>query len=482
MQSSQFISPVSDRFNCNICTNVLREPKLTVCCGQHYCSDCLKQWFGKQRKESCPHCRAEGSKFQHVPNRSLNSEINQLKINCSNRTQGCTWNGELGDLKTHMESRSGCRYETVDCTNKCGTKNCRKDLDTHLRSSCPLRLETCQYCKKQDTHRAMQSHKDACPKAPVSCPNGCSLSMFRAFTRENLQAHLSTCSKARKPCPFEEVGCTVRDKPDELKKHLTANQAQHLTMLMESSKKVLVQLKETKEELQETKQELAKTNSKLEMETELLSSLKRGLAFEVNAIKQSDTENERIGAFRSIQSMLEEEELENLDSLIFRVIDFVKHFRDVTIWYSAPFIIEGFKVCVGVHPKGVGVGLGTHASFSLILLDIVSSSPNNEDFTGSLDDIRVLVPLSNNRVHRSFLKEVKGALPFDLSPLKVGEKRRILGTIKDWIPHIIVKAELEGQSFMIKIERGGDFHRALFASAMRASALSMAAREDCRTS
>ncbi len=481
MQSVQFIDTIPDRFNCNICTSVLTEPELSVCCGQHYCSSCLKQWFVKQRKESCPHCRAEGSKFQHVLNRSVSSEINQLKVQCSNSGQGCTWTGELGDLKTHLQTRSGCRFEKIDCTNKCGTKHCRKDMDSHLRNSCSLRQDTCPYCKKQDTYSAIQSHKNSCPKCNVSCPNGCSV--FRSYTRENLPAHLLTCPKSRKPCPFQDAGCTVQDKPEELKKHLINNQPQHMTMLMESNKKVLAELKATKEELKETNQELAKTKNKLDIETELMKSLKRGLAFEAIAIQQSDTDNERAGAFRSIQSMLEEEELENLDSLIFRVIDFVKHFRAGTMWYSAPFILEGYRVCVGVKPKGEGLALVSHVSFSLVLLDIVSSSPSREDFIKSLDEIRILVPLSNSRVHRQFMKEILGSMPLDLSPLKVGEKRRIIGTIKDWIPHLIVKNELEKQSFIIKIERGDGLSQALFARAMRASALSMALQDDsCRTS
>ena len=39
----KFVGAVDD-FICSICTKVLREPHLTVCCGQHYCSSCLKHW------------------------------------------------------------------------------------------------------------------------------------------------------------------------------------------------------------------------------------------------------------------------------------------------------------------------------------------------------------------------------------------------------------------------------------------------------
>ena len=38
----EFVRQVPERFMCiNICTKVLREPHLTVCCGQHFCGSCL---------------------------------------------------------------------------------------------------------------------------------------------------------------------------------------------------------------------------------------------------------------------------------------------------------------------------------------------------------------------------------------------------------------------------------------------------------
>ena len=103
----EFIGEVPDRFNCQICANVICEPHLAVCCGQHFCESCLNKWFTRQGKENCPHCRAEGEGFHHVINKGLRSEINQLKIKCSNRGAGCEWVGELEQLKEHLESEKG---------------------------------------------------------------------------------------------------------------------------------------------------------------------------------------------------------------------------------------------------------------------------------------------------------------------------------------------------------------------------------------
>ena len=110
---SEFVYEVPDRFICQICCKVLRKPHLTVCCGQHFCESCLNGWFNRHRKQSCPHCRAEGKEFSHVINKGLRNEINQLKVICSNHDKGCKWMGELGALKTHLESDKGCGFVEV---------------------------------------------------------------------------------------------------------------------------------------------------------------------------------------------------------------------------------------------------------------------------------------------------------------------------------------------------------------------------------
>ena len=153
----EFVGEVADRYNCQICTKVIREPHLAVCCGQHFCESCLNKWFTRQGKESCPHCRAEGEAFHHVINKGLRSEINQLKIKCSHHGKGCKWTGELGELKTHLESENGCGFVTIDCPNKCpsdliGQILLRKDLTKHLKSECLFRSYQCEHCGLKDSY------------------------------------------------------------------------------------------------------------------------------------------------------------------------------------------------------------------------------------------------------------------------------------------------------------------------------------------
>ena len=110
---------LSDCFICQICSRVLHDPHLAVCCGQHFCESCLKRWFKKQAKKSYPHCRTQGSTFNYVIHKGVKSELSQLRVKCANHGEGCEWSGELGDLESHLKYDYGCDYIIVPCPIKC---------------------------------------------------------------------------------------------------------------------------------------------------------------------------------------------------------------------------------------------------------------------------------------------------------------------------------------------------------------------------
>ena len=84
-----FVVEPSEEYHCPICAKVLVEPHVTDCCGQHFCEECLKQWFEEQLGEKiCPHCRSE--EFTHIRYLPLKRKINELPVYCSNRENGCT--------------------------------------------------------------------------------------------------------------------------------------------------------------------------------------------------------------------------------------------------------------------------------------------------------------------------------------------------------------------------------------------------------
>ncbi len=467
----EFLDCIPDRYKCTVCTRVFKDPELTVCCGQHYCSTCLQKWF-KENKKNCPHCRTEGSKFQHVENKSLKSEINELNIYCSNKAQGCSWTGKLGGLREHLTHSGGnaCDYGEIDCPNNCGIKVIRNNLASHIITTCSHRQDNCQYCSKQDTLAALSEHKNVCPKFPLACPNNCdSLPMHR----EKMSEHLQICPKRKQACPFEEHGCTsVQLKPGELDKHMETHAIQHMHMIAKTNKAM-------REEIETTKNQLKRVCDEQTEEKSSVKKLKQSLIFELRGLDGSVHDGMKSSAYEAIETILDDENdiMSKVEPTTFRLLDFKKLAESHTIWYSGPFKIQHYKLCLAIQPRGIGTGLDSHASLSLILLEVGTLKEENRTFESLLSVVHVLVPifkLGEGKHHRVYLSSVCGS-NLDLTPLKEGEEKRILGTCEEWIEHEIVAKCLWQDSLIVKVEHAKeegssmrDLHAAMLRHAMGA--------------
>ncbi len=242
-----FVREVPDKFVCTICTKVLRDPHLTGCCGQHYCESCLTHWFKKHKAKSCPHCREE--KFARLLNKALKREINQLKVYCTFHKEGCTWEGELGDLQAHLSSDKGCSYVELDCPNECmlssflETRFRRMDLEKHLKSECSLRKYKCEHCGHEDTYEAITRevvcgfaysptcHYDSCPEKPLDCSNMCGTVTIK---RKDMTTHREQCPLEPAQCPFQEAGCETRLVRRDLENHIATQTQQHLLLTFQT--------------------------------------------------------------------------------------------------------------------------------------------------------------------------------------------------------------------------------------------------------
>ena len=215
--------PIPERFQCSICTKVLRDARLTECCGQHFCNSCLTDWI-KQRN-MCPHCRK--ARFQSMINKERIRDINELHIRCTNREKGCDWVGEMGVLEDHLKSDKGCGYVIVECCKQGGGKLCGKSLErrhlaSHQKNECKYRPYTCEYCGLRDTFERIaignpllillrkgssqkrSSHYDECNEYPLECPNKCGKNNIK---RKDMEAHRDICPLERLDCPFNARDC-----------------------------------------------------------------------------------------------------------------------------------------------------------------------------------------------------------------------------------------------------------------------------------
>ena len=330
----KFAGKVPERFMCNICTKVLREPHLTVCCGQHFCESCLENWFKRQQKKSCPHCREENC--SHFLNKERKRDIFELKIHCTHHGHGCQWIGELGDLQTHLDSKSGCGCVEVECTNKCKLngktlKFQRKALQDHLDNECTRRRYKCEYCGHEDTYRSItgngyrqtyDSHYDECDMYPLDCPNWCGKKQIK---RTDMSTHRDKCPEELLECPFKAEGCKTRVVRRDFDNHMSTQMLQHMLLLRKECR-------------------LLKAES---------DSLKKAISENVAILLKTSTMDQK-GPLQSIQTLLDEPHLIQLkeegDTLTIEIPDLSHYEKRGEVWHSQPFYFrEGYKMRLALH-------------------------------------------------------------------------------------------------------------------------------------
>ena len=117
---------------------------------------------------------------------------------CTNKEEGCDWQGEVNEITGHLGNSNGCQFEEVNCSNDCGKMLQRQHLSSHVDNDYPCREVHCQYCSVAGQHQfIMGEHVDQCGKVPLPCPNNCGVD---SILREDVGVH-------KTKCPLEEIEC-----------------------------------------------------------------------------------------------------------------------------------------------------------------------------------------------------------------------------------------------------------------------------------
>ena len=218
-----FVATPPDRLMCKICHNPCREAHLTSCCGAHFCRSCLQQVRrGRSVSKACPMCRAE--RFETFQNKEANREIKALKAYCQNSRNGCTWSGEVNDVKSHVDN--DCQFVDEPCPSKCGVTLKRQCIQSHLDKDCPRH---CQYCGF--TGRKVEiatQHKKNYSQYPLPCPNGCEVGVVPSV---GMADHKKVCPLEIITCEYHEIGCNIRLPRQDLESHNNTEMACHLKLM-----------------------------------------------------------------------------------------------------------------------------------------------------------------------------------------------------------------------------------------------------------
>ena len=127
-----FVGSPPDNLKCPVCLLPFRDPSLLSCCGQKGCASCINQVKADGRP--CPLCQQP---FDTMLDKHFQREVLNLRVYCSKKREGCTWEGELRHLKAHSER--DCKIVEKECRYNCGGRYQRRLLKKHELEECPNR-------------------------------------------------------------------------------------------------------------------------------------------------------------------------------------------------------------------------------------------------------------------------------------------------------------------------------------------------------
>jgi hypothetical protein len=110
---------------CTICDEPFQSPMNCNSCGNTYCQECIMTWMAQQ--SSCPSCRQIGNHFFPVISRVVLNQLNRLLVQCTLCQQTDI---QRSNFKDHISCT--CPKQIVNCTDNCGWKGCREDLQQHV--------------------------------------------------------------------------------------------------------------------------------------------------------------------------------------------------------------------------------------------------------------------------------------------------------------------------------------------------------------
>ena len=263
----QFVEkpPKAFQSECPVCLLVLREPYQATCCGYAFCRECIEKV--QQNNKLCPCCNDTFDTFQ---DKRLKRSLYEFKVQCTNKQQGCQWEGELGQLDNHLninptkdKQLEGCQFSKVECLY-CSGLSLRSRIQIHQSYVCPKRPFSCQYCKDFNSNYedVTNNHWPVCGYYPLPCPNKCG----EFFQRQNLESHITNdCPLTIIDCEFQHVGCEVRLPRKEMPTHLQESVVQHTSLHALSYKRVVANVGRLEDENKELKQQVVRLTQDLQM-------------------------------------------------------------------------------------------------------------------------------------------------------------------------------------------------------------------------
>uniref|UniRef100_A0AAU6MWZ4 Tumor necrosis factor receptor-related factor 2 n=1 Tax=Argopecten purpuratus TaxID=228297 RepID=A0AAU6MWZ4_ARGPU len=197
-----------EKFRCNSCTKILRDPVQSFC-GHRFCKSCIQGVIRQGERVQCQSCINEGAgddddysilkEEQMFPDNGVRREMANKEVKCIN--PGCSWTDVFKNYDHHAAE---CEYRPIIC-QECNSQVEKIHMEKHLRESCLGRKINCKTCNQEIALKDEQQHNKVCPKALVKC-EACGK---KKILRERLAYH------QEKECANQKINCPVGCDPVE---------------------------------------------------------------------------------------------------------------------------------------------------------------------------------------------------------------------------------------------------------------------------
>lgn len=383
-----------EKYKCAICDKILRDP-VQIPQTSNPRRACQKCYTSKISNGICPIFKTHDT--THYRDRFAEREIQELKVICPNKENGCTWSDRLRLLGVHLKD---CEYRLILCNY------CRNEvvLCGH-ENSCPAMLMTCRACGMKILRKDIQEHNNYCQMASQVCECGV------PFPPSELPAKIMEHYLHQTKCIYTYIGCDGRNPH--------CNQEKHVAIVVSETvrlKQTVAQLKQEANEkdfinkqLQEQVNDLTEKNNllannvdgliqKMKAMSEEFEKLKMNmesvknqpqmpmvgggaklrkeveeLRTKVNNIQSKEVINKSI-ADMDLKFQLQENKTMNgvlvwkIDKIDFRMAQ-AKNGKMVAL-HSAPCYTKQYqyKYCTRLYLNGDGMGRNTHVSIFFVVM------------------------------------------------------------------------------------------------------------------
>ena len=186
-----FLEEPPPEYFCPVTFELLRDPKQTECCGHHLSGNVVTRL--QQEGKPCPLCNDPN--FTVISDKHFKRKVEELKVHCPHKRNGCAWEGQLGNLDPHSKS-------------------------------CPKRPWQCQHCGFRGTYDiGTSNHLPSCTKYPEPCPNQCDIGTVPCC---DMEKHLAECPLQLVKCEFAQAGCQKKIPRQNLSRHMEEGVQRHL--------------------------------------------------------------------------------------------------------------------------------------------------------------------------------------------------------------------------------------------------------------